>query len=305
MTLEQQWARELSARGMFEHKTRGSCSSSAIYLNGCLRALGLPARTVLCIPLVDASDEQELRMLRVGLQHRSLRREVTAAAQRLRGTWASHTFNEVFVGGRWRRLNYDRLGQDIRDPAMFGLMIHVATFSDWADARMPETIGRRQKGGAVDDVFGGRNPYSTIALRDEFGPHCTLENPPPAAIEARITALWWHDAEDLRADVREWCARNGVFGLIARVEGIAGPGELEEFLGLADPGVLLHADGKPTLGTGFDRGNWWRDAERGYALLVVPFDQRDFVAGMPYRFEPRNGGEVRWTVAEGLEVPSR
>jgi hypothetical protein len=34
--------------------------------------------------------------------------------------WVSHTFDEVFVGGRWRRLNYDRLGQNVLDPQYLG-----------------------------------------------------------------------------------------------------------------------------------------------------------------------------------------
>ena len=39
LTLEEQWEREISARGMFETGQRGSCTSSAIYISGCLRAI--------------------------------------------------------------------------------------------------------------------------------------------------------------------------------------------------------------------------------------------------------------------------
>jgi len=46
----------ISAAGMFETRARGSCSSSAIYLTGCLRALGVPTRIVLVIPAIDAND---------------------------------------------------------------------------------------------------------------------------------------------------------------------------------------------------------------------------------------------------------
>ncbi|MBK8099631.1 MAG: hypothetical protein IPK26_21195 [Planctomycetes bacterium] len=99
LTLEQQWQRELSATGMFEHAVRGSCSSSAIYLSGCLRALGMPTRTILCIPIVDASDDAELHLLQRGLTHRGIARQVRSAIDRIRGSWSSHTFNEVLVGG--------------------------------------------------------------------------------------------------------------------------------------------------------------------------------------------------------------
>ena len=175
LTPEQQWEREISAAGMFRNKTRGSCSSSSIYLSGCLRAVGLPARTILCIPVVDAGDEEEMAMVS-RLQQPAVRTRLTRALEPLKNSWASHTYNEVFVGGRWRRLNYNKLGQNIYDPNLFGLMTHVATFRDWADARMHATIGRRQTLGG-NDQFGGNNPYSTISLRDQVGEHCALEFP--------------------------------------------------------------------------------------------------------------------------------
>jgi hypothetical protein len=82
--LASQWRKDISARGMFEHGLRGSCSSSSIYLNGCLRALGVPTRIVLCIPVVDANDAQELRRLETGITHHVLRGQVTAAIGRRR-----------------------------------------------------------------------------------------------------------------------------------------------------------------------------------------------------------------------------
>lgn len=303
LPLEQQWPRELSARGMFEHKTRGSCSSSAIYLSGCLRALGVPTRTVLVIPVIDANDDAEVKLAEK-LQSHQLRREILTAARERKGQWASHTFNEVWVGGRWRRLNYDKLGQDSHDRSLFGLMTHVATFRDWADAKMPETIGRRQKLNLTDDVFGGANPYSTIALRDEFGVHCKRANPVPATLEARVTALHWSDDATLPEDVRDWLVRNDAFGLIARVDGMAGNAGLREFMAEADGRVLLKAEGQQTLGIGFHPGCSWWQGDR--VLVYVPFgkgDQRDLVAGVSYQFVPRNDAKgAVWRVADDLRA---
>jgi hypothetical protein len=310
--LAAQWERDVSARGMFTQRVRGSCSSSAIYLNGCLRALGVPTRIVLCIPIVDANDAQERRMLERGVTHHTLREQTTKAIAKLDGSWASHSFNEVFVGGRWRRLNYERLGQDIREPGMFGLMIHVATFSDWADARMPETIGRRQARRVKDDVFGFANPYSTIALRDEFGAHCKLANEAQAqaargVVAGRITGLHWGDAANVPADVREWFARNKVYGLIARIEGPKDNDEMARLLAGADLRVLLVSDGKPTLGVGLDAGNYWGRGD--HWDVVVPFggaDQRDHAADREYRFVPRNDRkDATWSVGDGVLVPKR
>jgi hypothetical protein len=305
--LGEAWRRDISAHGMFEQRVRGSCSSSSIYLNGCLRALGVPTRIVLCIPVVDANDAGELRMLEHGLTHHRLRAQVVPPIRALTGSWSSHSFNEVFVGGRWRRLNYERLGQDIADPNMFGLMTHVATFSDWADARMPETIGKRQSLRRHDDVFGGPNPYSTVALRDEFGPHCKLANEQPAPVQGKVTAVHWGDGPDAPTDVRDWVGTSGFFGLVVRVEGPSDGDEMRRLLAEADLRVLLVSDGKPTLGVGFQPGVWWR--REGHWDLFVPFggaDRNDLAPDKTYRFVPRNEGKASsWDVAKGLLVPKR
>ena len=305
--LQRQWPRDISARGMFEQQVRGSCSSSAIYLSGSLRALGIPTRTILTIPLVDANDERELRMVEQGITHHRLRERILPALRRLRGSWASHTFNEVWVGGRWRRLNYHRLGQDIADPQLFGMITHVATFFDWADARMPETIGKRQTRGTTDDTFGFRNPYSTIALRDEFGAHCPLDNPAPEAVTAKVTAVHWGDGERAPDFVREWFAKRGVFGLIARVEGPDSFDQFQQLLERADLRVYLVADDKPRLGVGFAAGNWWWKGD--HAWIVVPFgrgDREQHVADASYAFVCRNEHEQpKWQLADDLVVPPR
>jgi hypothetical protein len=306
-TLARQWERDISARGMFEHGVRGTCSSSSIYLNGCLRALGIPTRIVLCIPVVDADDDAELRMLERGLTCHELRERVLPAIEALKGSWASHSFNEVFVGGRWRRLNFDKLGQDIADPGLFGLMTHVATFSDWADAKMPDTIGKRQTLRRHADVFGGSNPYSTVALRDEYGPHCRLENKAPAPLVGKVTGVWWGEGQDAPDAIREWFRERGVFGLIARVEGPTSFDGMQRLLAGADLRVLLVADGKPTLGVGFDAGAFWWLGD--HAMVVVrlgPADQRDLAADASYRFVARNDGRRNvFEVDPELRVPPR
>lgn len=306
-SLKKQWPRDISAFGMFQQGVRGSCSSSAIYLNGSLRALGIPTRTILTIPLVDANDAQELRMVERGITHHKLRRKILPALQRLKGAWASHTFNEVWVGGRWRRLNYSRLGQDIVDANMFGMITHVGTFHDWADARMPETIGKRQTLKQYDDVFGGPNPYSTISLRDEFGVHCTIENKVPEPITVEVTAAYWGDGKQAPQFVREWFKKSDVYGLAVRVNGPANNGQLQAFLREADLRVLLETDGAQRLGMGFEPGvQWWRG---DHAWILVPFggaDRANHDASKEYRFVCRNEGKAsKWQVADDVKVAAR
>lgn len=301
--LEAQWPREISARGMFEHRQRGSCTSSAIYLSGCLRALGVPTRTVLCIPVIDASDDGEQALLG-RLQHNGVRKTLQGVMRGMRQSWASHTFNEVFVGHRWRRLNYDKLGQNTYDPGLFGLMTHVATFRDWADADMPATVGRRQKSDQPADVFGGRNPYSTIALRDEFGPHCALTNPPADVEQMSIAKVVWTDGPELSDDMRESLRSSERFGLIVCLEGLASSEAFRDFVNASDHRVLLEAQGQPTLGVGFDPRCYWYD--NGAAWIYVPFgagDRRDLVRGVEYAFRPRNAhAGLAWVVPADLRV---
>ncbi|MCI0573775.1 MAG: transglutaminase domain-containing protein, partial [Myxococcaceae bacterium] len=199
-SVEEEWQRELYARGMFENRVRGSCTSSAIYLNGCLRALGIPARIVYTIPIVDASDEREMQMVR-RLRHPAVRGTILRALEPLRESWSSHTFNEVFVGGRWRRLNYQHLGQGILDANLFGLIMHVATFSDWADADVASSIGLRQRAGKdAPDGFGGPNPYSTVSLSDQFGVHCGIDPEAlpelPEVTTLTVERVGWYLAAD-------------------------------------------------------------------------------------------------------------
>jgi hypothetical protein len=315
LTPEEQWARELSAAGMFRNRCRGSCSSSAIYLNGCLRAVGIPTRTILCIPIVDASDEREIDMLR-RLKHPIVRKQLLDAAIQRGESWASHTFNEVFVGGRWQRLNYHRLGQNSYDPGLFGMMTHIGTFRDWADARMPETIGRRQRS-QHDDTFGGSNPYSTISLRDEFGVHSSIAVPsepttePPK--ELIVRSIVWTDSPDLDPSIRESCREKGRFGLIAEVTGFADREDVAPFLAAADLRVYMEpqveeggAGGSEPLrlGIGFDAGCYWLSDDT--LLIYVPFgkgDQRDLVKGVVYKFRPRNDNpDHRWAIPRELTI---
>jgi len=305
LTLDEQWQRELFAKGMFENGVRGSCTSSAIYMNGCLRALGVPTRIVLCIPLVDASDEREIAFLRERLTHHEVRRTVVRAIQPGTG-WTSHTFNEVFVGGRWRRLNYDRLGQNILDERYLGLMTHVATFADWADGVMPRTWGLRQAGlRAGLDVFGGSNPYSTITLSDLFGEHCTIENPAPEGelFEMAIDSLTWSDDGSVPESIRE--SFEGPPALLGHVVEWQGFEALKRFTEDADARFYLEADGHPTLGIGVNTGGITStDGELRWVVLPLGgADWRDFVPGVEYTLRARNAKEgYRWVVAPGLVV---
>ena len=311
-TVEEQWEREIFAAGMFQHQTRGSCTSSAIYISGCLRAIGIPARTILCIPVVDAGDESEIMMVR-RLTQPAVRRTILDALSPLKNSWSSHTYNEVFVGNRWRRLNYDRLGQNIYDANLFGLMTHVATFHDWSDAKMHETIGRRQKLRPAD-IFGGSNPYSTISLRDQIGQHCTLDLPAAETQQLTVERIYWTDSADLPSEIVENCKRRGRIGLIAEVTGFSSTDTLQDFLSAADLQWSLNrqpdaSDEKidrdaSRLSVRFDTGCYWiqNNRLRIYVPMAAPLQKR-LTLNKEYVFVPRNQTvDHRWNVVQGLSI---
>lgn len=101
-----QFEHEALGREMFRHRTHGTCTSAAILQGSALRALGIPTRFVLTIPIIDASGPDQVELAEKNLTNHKVRNAVFQAALSMGDSFASHTFLEVYVGKRWRRLNY-------------------------------------------------------------------------------------------------------------------------------------------------------------------------------------------------------
>ena len=178
-TVQQQLDHELFGRSMFAHRTHGSCTSSAVFLTTALRALGIPTRMVLGIPLVDGNDPEQLAMVRTGIHHHRLRGILLQGLSGAKG-YANHTFNEVFIGGRWVRLNYKTLGQNTLDGNLMGMLTHVNTFNDLSEVPLAATWGKRYAKGERDEVFRYRQSVSMRRGSDHFGKFAKIENPESA-----------------------------------------------------------------------------------------------------------------------------
>jgi hypothetical protein len=176
--IDQHLEHELLGKGMFYNKTHGSCTSVAIYLTTVLRALGIPTRMIMACPAVDASDERQVKMVQDRISHHRVRLTMLRSLDRSSSGFTNHTFNEVYVGNRWHRLNYTKLGQPILDEHLFGLHTHLYTFNDLSDVNMAPTWGRRYARGLTDSYFTHSNPYSAITISDLFGCHSSIPNPP-------------------------------------------------------------------------------------------------------------------------------
>ena len=63
---------------------------------------GRTGRIVLAIPVIDANDPTEIEMVRQNVSNPPVRERILAGIGKIpKGNWTSHTFNEVWVGGRW------------------------------------------------------------------------------------------------------------------------------------------------------------------------------------------------------------
>ncbi|MHC4555860.1 MAG: transglutaminase domain-containing protein [Planctomycetota bacterium] len=177
-TIGRHFEHELLGKGMFYNKTHGSCTSFAVYLTTVLRALGIPTRMVILAPAVDASNREQLILVKDRITHNKVREIMLAGLRRSSKGFTNHTFNEVYIGSRWCRLNYNKLGQPILDQYLFGLQTHLHTFNDLSEVKLASTWGWRYAKGERSAVFKHSNPYSAVAITDFFGCHSNIPNPP-------------------------------------------------------------------------------------------------------------------------------
>jgi len=302
-SLEEQWERELFGRGMFENRVHGSCTSSAIYLTAGLRAAGIPTRTVVCTPVIDANDSREVAWID-RLSHHGLRAMLRRAARELRGSWASHTFNEVFVGGRWRRQNYANLGQNVLDPGGLGLMVHVHTFADHSEAGLVGW-GDRQAHPQHGSLFGGPNPYSCVSLSDRFGVHASVPNEIIGPAEMRITSVFWYD--DPRRSVETTLFDGGRTSNYLVVEfdrGEASGREALEFWKELPQDYVLRAAGRNDVVARGIPKFWGKECV--FLLRIEPEELEGMPVGVEYAVAwsgPRDERDGRrWSVPRGATV---
>jgi hypothetical protein len=313
-TLQQQWDHELFGKGMFENRTRGSCTSFAIYLSTALKAIGMPTRTVICVPVVDANDEREVGWVKTRISHDGVRRTLAKAVDEMRGKWSSHTFNEVFVGGRWRRLNYTRLGQNVLDGEYLGLMVHVNTYSDQSETALVGW-GNREAHPLQAALFGGPNPYSCIALSDLFGAHATIKNDPLTGLhELSIGRIYWYDdpKKDPKLTTRldDAAAAGYLFAHVDTRDPVGGANACMEFFNAVGKEFVLRSAGHADVHA-LAIQKYWIDSNRDLNDFVLRIDPADFArmeAGAVYELAwvgrgPSTQDEpLRWKIGDNVVI---
>jgi Transglutaminase-like superfamily len=312
-TAEEQFAHELLGKEMFYRKTYGSCTSAAVYQATALRALGIPTRLILCVPLVDPSDPEQVELARKGLTHHGVRTTLAYALANLGESYTNHVFLEVFVGNRWRRLNYAALGQNVLDAKYLGLMVKDHTFNDLGEAGLAPTWGARYALGKRDDVFQHANPYRTLAITDHFGKYADVPNPPAKEHKwLTLSKLYWADAKEAREIVRRYPddARPGSGRLFVHAEEwFEDAGDHLQYRAVlrekADPNFVLRAEGRPDVRCQASGGFITDTARqlREFEIVIPPHEFAKMAKEVAYTLHPVNEvAGFKWIVKDGVSV---
>jgi hypothetical protein len=305
----QMFEQEVLGRSMFYQKVHGSCTSTSVYLTTILRALGIPTRIVFCIPPFDPNDARQAEMFYEGIRHHRVRETVRSAIDGMTG-FANHLFNEVYVGNRWVRLNYAKVGQPILDARYFGLLTHIFTCADLSQVPLAATWGLRYfRYRDAELKLTSVNPYRLIAVHDHFGPHARVDNPtvPLAQLRtATIVAVHRPDAPGLP----RWVDRNALLKqgsdlLVAYREWIPGAYlQMRAFEKRVGHEFGLVAPGQPEIraslsGLRLSQGDGTFQA---YGLKIAPGDRAKVVSGVAYTLRPINTNDTyTWQLAARVD----
>jgi RNA polymerase sigma factor (sigma-70 family) len=311
-SVREQFEHELLGKEMFRHRTYGSCTSAAVLEATVLRALGVPTRIVLAIPVLDASDPAQVEMAEKGLKNHEVRHVVFESALRHGTAYTAHTFLEVYVGHRWRRLNYRTLGQNVLDPRNLGLMVHVHTFRDLSEANLAATWGKRYALGLRDADFRHNNPYRLLEISDLFGAHAKVPNPPAKEHkEITITKLYRRTAAP--KEIQEMLLRGRPVPpgdnelMIHGDEWLADRDHLQYkvFMHRADPELVFRAKGRPDVKARVEMGFITQPSQglREIMVLIPSVEYAKMEKGTPYTLHAANGRPgYQWKVKEGLTL---
>jgi hypothetical protein len=300
---------EALGRSMYYGRVHGACTSSSIYLATIFRALGIPARIIVCVPPFDPNDDAQAAMFYAGIHHNRVRETVREALDGA-GGFCDHMFNEVYVDHRWVRLNYARLGQPILDAHYFGLLTHIFTCSDPSQVPLAQTWGMRLfKYPAGQPKLSSSNPYRLVSVHDHFGANARVENPGAPVAELRtvtITRLLLPDAATLPGWAKESLARDkGRPDLLIAFKEWA-PGsylQMRAFEKRAGHDFVLMAPGHPDVavrlgGLKLSSGD---GSFQAYGIEIPETERGKLLPGVAYAIRPANTSDIyRWQVAPGL-----
>lgn len=304
---------EVLGRSMFYNRTRGSCTSSAVLMATVMRALGIPTRIAFFVPTADGNDPQQRKMLLENIHDHAIRAAVLHAFPDKPGNFRNHLYNEVFVGKRWVRLNYDVLGQNIADEKYLGLMTHILSTDSLSHVPMAETWGSRiAKYPDFSPKLSSINPYQLLSVSDHFGKYSHINNPEVDDELRNVTLIeaYWKGAlpPSLPPVIAQGAAKDSTGSdFYIGIKEFIPDFQLQqrEFTSHAGRNFTLIAPGHPEIKAALSEKKLSSgEGPRTYNLFGVRIDA-DYrgllVPGLKYTIHPVNTSEVyTWTVKDGV-----
>lgn len=305
-TDEQVFEHQLFGRQMFDVRSHGACTSSSIYLATILRSLGVPTRILYFIPPCDANDSKQIRTLGAAISRRLTRQAILDGAAVATG-FANHMFNEVWLDGKWQRLNYNNLGQEIVDKNYLGLLTHIATCADISETHLAETWGlRAEKWPNVKDRFSSVNPYQLIAAGDHWGRNAPHDNPAPVeTTEATVIGVLWPGTSAFHELIPDThgLPRTDLFLMLKEWDPDRNYVQLRDFISQADPNFILSSPGHPDVHLRYNGLNCNNSDTRGFAMRFDDSASSQLLPGVTYSLIPRNqGASHHWKVMADLKI---
>lgn len=297
---QQDFDRELFGKAMVLNRTHGACTSSACYLATILRAIGIPTRIIVTVPAADGNDPAQVKMLLGAIRHRRTCQTVSLGIPS--GGFSNHLFNEVFVGRKWVRLNYNRLGQPIVDGNFEGLMTHIYTARDLSDIPFASTWGPRF-GYGTGPKLSSTNPYQLLSAVDHIPDPAHFDNPAVeelTSVTVRAILMKGDPAIPAWLELPE-----GTDGLLSVAEWIKGQnyGQLRIFASRASNRFLLRSAGHPDVAAHLS-GSRFDDEQGGFQAFGLKLESLP-VTGATYHLLPINAGHTNlWKVGASISWTS-
>jgi len=302
---------EVLGKQMFYGRKHGACTSYAVYQATILRALGIPTRIVVCVPPADANEGAQKELLLKSIRHNAVRATIrhglSRTGSREHGTFSDHMFNEVYVGRRWVRLNYEALGQAPLDPHYLGLMTHILTASSLSEIPLAQTWGARYAElPQAAPPLSSANPYRLLAVREHLDPGAANPEAEDEHKAVHVIQAFWRDALPEFVEAAAMDPRTDFFlGIQEYIPDYTY--QLSDFMGHASQGFLLTAPGHPDLHARWS-GRTMNSGSTGhrYALFGMGIEKADralFVPGQDYAVQPlENRAVYTWTVDPALRI---
>lgn len=300
------FAHQLFGKQMIAGHCHGACTSSAIYLATIFRALGVPARILYFIPPCDGNDDSQVSMLRKAITNHRLNDVVISGASGATG-FANHMFDEVWVEGRWRRLSYDRMDQEIADRNYLGLLTHIATYADIEESHLAETWGKRStEWPNVTPKLSSVNPYRLVAVCDHWGSNASGDNPEtPRLKTGTVVKVAWKGTADFNAMLFDHAPPKDLDLMLFTKEWIPSRDymQMREFMSGASRTMELRAPGQPAIQLEYSDWNFNTSTDRSYGFHVLGADRAKLRHDITYRLVPIQASTVnRWIIPEDLIV---